>query len=42
MKEMHVEPLFLCDFITSKNGYCKHIMTSMTKSKHVFKNHKLH
>ena len=42
MNEMHAEPPFPCDYVTSRNGYCKHIMTSMAESKRVFKNHKLH
>ena len=42
MIEMHVEPAFLCDYVTSRNDYCKCVMTSTTKSKRVFKNHKLH
>ena len=27
---------------TSRNGYCKRVMTSMAESKRVFKNHLLH
>ena len=42
MSEMHVEPSFLCDYVTSRNSYNKHVMTSTDKSKHIFKNHKLH
>ena len=42
MNEMHAEPPFPCDHVTSRNGYCKHVITSTAKSKHVFKNHKLH
>ena len=42
MNEMHVEPTFLFDCITSGNGYCKCVMTSMAESKHVFLNHQLH
>ena len=42
MNEMHAEPPFPYDYITSRNGYCKPIMISMAESKHVFKNHKLH
>ena len=29
MNKMHAEPPFLCDNVTSRNGYSKHIMTSM-------------
>ena len=42
INEMHVEPPFLCDYITSRNGYCKGGMTSVAKSKRIFKNHKVH
>ena len=41
MSEMHVEPPIPCDYATSRNGYCKHVMTSTAESKRVFKNHKL-
>ena len=41
MNDMQAEPPFLCDYETSRNGYCKHIMTSTAESKHVFKNHKV-
>ena len=34
MKEIHTEPPFPCDYI--RNGYCKHVITSTTKSKRVF------
>ena len=37
MNEMHVETPFPCDYITSRNGYCKCIMTSTAEDKHVFK-----
>ena len=33
INEMHAESSFPCDYITSRNGYCKHVMTSTTKSK---------
>ena len=42
MSEMHAEPPFPCDYVTSKNGYCKRIITSTAENKRVFKNHKLH
>ena len=42
MNGMHTEPTFLCNYLISRNGYCKHIITSTPKSKHIFKNHKLH
>ena len=32
MNKMHVEPSLLCDYITSKNGYCKHVMTSTAEN----------
>ena len=42
MNEMHAEPPFPCDYVTSRNGYCKRVMTSTAESKRVFNNHKLH
>ena len=36
MNEMHAEPPFLCDCVTSGNGYCKRVMTSTAESKPVF------
>ena len=42
MNEMHAESPFLCNYVTSRNGYCKRVMTSTAESKRVFKNHKLH
>ena len=36
MNEMHVEPPFPCHYVTSRNSYCKCIITSMAESKHVF------
>ena len=36
MKEIHAEPPFPCDYVTSRNGYCKRVITSMAESKHVF------
>ena len=42
MNEMHAEPLFPWDYVTSRNNYCICIMISTVESKHVFKNHKLH
>ena len=38
----YAEPPFPCYYVTSRNGYCKCVMTSMAESKRVFKNHKLH
>ena len=40
MNEMHAESLFLRDYVTSRNGYCKRVTTSTAKHKRVFKNHK--
>ena len=42
MNKMHAEPPFPCDYVTSRNNYCKRILTSTAESKRVFKNHKLH
>ena len=43
MNEMHAEPPFLCDCVTSRNGYRKRVITSTAESKRVFfLNHKLH
>ena len=36
MNEMYVEPPFLCDYVTSRNGYCKRVITLTTESKCVF------
>ena len=40
MNKMHAEPPFPCDYVTSRNGYCKRLMTA--ESKRVFLNHKYH
>ena len=37
MNEMHVESQFSCAYVTSKNGYRKHVMTSTAESKHILK-----
>ena len=37
MYEMHAESSYLGDYVTSRNGYCKHIMTSMAESKSILK-----
>ena len=37
MNEMHLESAFPCDYITSRNGYCKRVMTSKAESKRVLK-----
>ena len=43
INEMPAEQPLLCDYVTSRNGYCKRVITSMAESKRVFKkNHKLH
>ena len=34
---MHAESPFPCDYITSRNGYCKRVMTSTAESKRVLK-----
>ena len=34
---MHVESPFPCGYVTSRNGYCKRIMTSTAESKRVLK-----
>ena len=40
---MHAEPLFPCDYVTSRNSYCKRAITSTVESKRVFfLNYKLH
>ena len=33
MNEMHVELPFPCDYITSRNSYCKRVVTSTAESK---------
>ena len=38
---MHAEPPLPYDYVISRNGYCKRIMTSTAEGKRVFKNHKL-
>ena len=42
LNEMHAEPPFPCDYVTSRNGYRKRVMTSTAESKCFFKNHKLY
>ena len=42
MNEMHAEPPLPYDYATSRNGYCKRVMTSTAESKRVFKNHKMY
>ena len=37
INEMHMELPFPCDYVTSRNGYCKCVMTSTNKSKRVLK-----
>ena len=37
MYEMHAESRFQCDYLTSRNGFCKCIMASMAESKRVLK-----
>ena len=32
----------MCNYVTSRNGYCKRIMTLTSESKHIFRNHKVH
>ena len=36
INEMHTEPPFLYDYVTSRNSYCKGVMTSTAESKRVF------
>ena len=36
MNEMHAESPFPCDYVTSRNGYCKRVITSTAESKRVF------
>ena len=42
MNEIRTEPPFPCDYETSRNGFCKYVMTSTPESERVFKSHKLH
>ena len=43
MNEIHVEPPFPCDYVTSRNIYCKRVITSTAESKCTFfLNHKLY
>ena len=35
--EMHAETPFLYDYVTSRNSYCKRVMTSTAESKRVLK-----
>ena len=42
MNEMQSEPRLSCDYVTSRNSYCKRVITSTSESKRVFfLNHKL-
>ena len=42
INEMPAEPPFPCDYVISRNGHCKRVMTATTESIRSFKNHKLH
>ena len=37
MNEMHAESPFLCDYLTSRNGFCKREMIKTAESNQVFK-----
>ena len=36
INEKHAEPPFLCHYVTSRNGDCRHVITSTAESKCIF------